>query len=60
MEKHSALLDIEHEDQIPVDTDHEGLAKFSGSDDVAYEKLFIRVLRMIEIGGKSIMDSSSR
>lgn len=60
MGKHSALLDIELEDQIPVDTDHEGLANFSGPEDVTYQKLFIRVLRMIEEAGESNMDSSSR
>lgn len=60
MEKHSALLDIENEDQIPIDTDHKWLAEFSGSDDVAYEKLFTRVLRMMDRGEKTSMDSSSR
>lgn len=54
MEKHSAVLDIEHIDQIPVDADHEGLARFSSSDDVAYEKLFKRVRRMIRTGGNSV------
>lgn len=48
MEKHSAVLDIEHVDQIPVDADHEGLASFS------YEKPFKRVRRMIRTGRNSV------
>jgi hypothetical protein len=48
VEKHLALLDIDAEEQIPVDANHEEMCKFSKRDDEAYEKLFKRIQRMIK------------
>ena len=48
MEKHSALLDIDGEEQIPVDANHEEMCKFMDREDDTYEKLFKRVRRMIK------------
>ncbi|KAN0086995.1 vegetative incompatibility protein HET-E-1 [Elaphomyces granulatus] len=47
VEKHSSLLDIPWEDQVPVDANHEEICKFAHPDDVVYEKLFKRVRRML-------------
>jgi hypothetical protein len=43
VEKHSSLLDIPGEDQIPVDANHEEICKFAHPNDAVYEKLFKRV-----------------
>ncbi|KAN0070689.1 hypothetical protein V8E54_011558 [Elaphomyces granulatus] len=48
VEKHSSLLDIPGEDQIPVDANHEEICKFAHPDDAVYEKLFKRVRRMLK------------
>jgi hypothetical protein len=48
VEKHSALLDVDGEEQIPVDADHEEICKFKDRDDDVYEKLFRRIRRMIK------------
>lgn len=48
MEKHSALLEIDGEEQIPVDADHEQICKFMEREDDVYEKLFKRIRRMIK------------
>ena len=48
VERHSALLDIDGEEQIPVDTDHQEMCKFTDRDDDVYEKLFKRIRRMIK------------
>ena len=48
VEKHSALLDVNAEEQIPVDANHEEICKFGERNDEAYEKLFKRIRRMIK------------
>jgi len=48
VEKHSALLDIPGEDQIPVDANHKEICKFAHRNDAVYEKLFRRVRRMLK------------
>ena len=48
MEKHSALLEIDGEEQIPVDADHEQICKFMEREDDVYEKLFKRIRRIIK------------
>ena len=48
MEKNSALLEIDGEEQIPVDADHEQICKFMEREDDVYEKLFKRIRRMIK------------
>lgn len=48
MEKHSALLEIDGEEQIPVDADHEQICKFMERKDNVYEKLSKRIRRMIK------------
>ncbi|KAI9768501.1 MAG: hypothetical protein M1840_004911 [Geoglossum simile] len=49
VEKHSALLDIDGEEQIPVDANHEDMCKFALRDDDVYEKLFKRIRRILRV-----------
>ena len=46
MEKHSALLEVNHEEQIPVDADHSAMCKFETELDDTFEKVYKRVRRM--------------
>lgn len=48
VEKHSALLDLDQEDQIPVNASHIDMCKFEASDDDVYNKLNKRVKRMVK------------
>ncbi|MCJ1349722.1 hypothetical protein MMC31_007963, partial [Peltigera leucophlebia] len=48
VEKHSALLEIDGEEQIPVNANHEEMCKFMERQDDVYEKIFKRVRRMIK------------
>ena len=48
MEKNSALLEIDGEEHIPVDADHEQICKFMDREDEVYKKLFKRIRRMIK------------
>lgn len=48
MEKYSALLEIDGEEQIPVDANHIEMCKFMEREDEVYEKLFKRVRRIIK------------
>ncbi|KAH0541632.1 hypothetical protein FGG08_003922 [Glutinoglossum americanum] len=48
VEKYSALLEVNGEDQVPVDADHRDMCKFGARDDPVYEKLFRRVRRMMK------------
>lgn len=57
MEKHSALLEIDGEERIPVDADHEQICKFMEREDNVYEKLFKRIRRMIK-EQDSVLNSS--
>ncbi|KAI9764475.1 MAG: hypothetical protein M1840_008401 [Geoglossum simile] len=58
VEKHSALLDIDGEEQIPVNASHEEMCKFAFRDDYTYEKLFMRIRRMIKVQDSSSPGSS--
>jgi len=58
VEKHSALLEVEGEDQIPIDANHIDMCKFAGRDDEVYEKLFKRVGRMVK--GKCVEVNTGR
>ncbi|KAH9203559.1 Alpha/Beta hydrolase protein, partial [Leptodontidium sp. 2 PMI_412] len=46
VEKHSALLETNHEEQIPVDADHSTMCKFETEADDTFEKVYKRVKRM--------------
>ena len=46
MEKYSALLETNHEEQIPVDADHSAMCKFETDDDDTFEKVYKRLRRM--------------
>ena len=48
VEKDSALLEIDGEEQIPVDADHEEMCKFKEREDDAYEKVFVRIRRVMK------------
>jgi hypothetical protein len=60
VEKHSSLLDIPGEDQIPVDANHEDICKFAHRNDAVYEKLFKRVRRMLKSVDIDNGDNSSK
>ncbi|KAK2765629.1 hypothetical protein FQN54_008483 [Arachnomyces sp. PD_36] len=47
VDKSSALLNIKEEEQIPVDTDQEGICKFANRDDEVYEMIFKRIRRAL-------------
>ncbi|KAJ9496115.1 hypothetical protein H2202_008361 [Exophiala xenobiotica] len=46
VEKYSALLETNHEEQIPVDADHNAMCKFETESDDTFEKVYKRVQRM--------------
>ncbi|KIW35358.1 uncharacterized protein PV07_02057 [Cladophialophora immunda] len=46
VEKNSALLEVHHEEQIPVDADHSAMCKFETEDDDTFEKIYKRIRRM--------------
>ncbi|KAK5215128.1 hypothetical protein LTR96_011450 [Exophiala xenobiotica] len=46
VEKHSSLLETNHEEQIPVDADHSAMCKFETENDDTLEKVYKRVKRM--------------
>ena len=58
MQKHSALLDIDGEEQIPVDANHEEMCKFMEREDNVYETLFKRVRKMIKEQGSAHINST--
>jgi hypothetical protein len=49
VEKHSALLEVDGEDQIPVDANHSNICKFPSRNDPYYEKCYKRILRMLKL-----------
>ena len=57
MEKYSALLEVEHEEQIPVDADHSAMCKFETEDDITFEKVYKRVTRIKNIHGTLLTSS---
>ncbi len=46
VEKHSALLEVEHDEQIPIDADHSAICKFETESDDTFEKVYKRMRRM--------------
>jgi hypothetical protein len=46
VEKQSALLEVEHEEQIPVDANHSTMCKFEADDNDTFEKVYRRIERM--------------
>lgn len=46
VEKNSALLEVSHEEQIPVDADHSAMCKFETDQDATFEKVYKRIKRM--------------
>lgn len=48
VDKHSALLEVEGEEQIPVDANHSEMCKFDGRDNEVYEKVFKSLGRMLK------------
>ena len=57
VDKHSALLQVDHEDQIPVEADHHEMCKFASPTDETYEKLYNRMRKMVEAYAKRQLDS---
>lgn len=60
VEKHSALLNANGEDQIPVDANHSDMCKFKSRDDEVYEKLYKRVLGILRGKGPAQIETDSR
>ena len=58
MEKHSALLEVEQEDQIPVDADHSMMCKFKADDDNTYEKVYKRIQRIRKEAGSTATEQA--
>ncbi|KAH0552892.1 hypothetical protein GP486_006908, partial [Trichoglossum hirsutum] len=58
VEKHSALLEVDGEEQIPVDADHEEMCKVIDREDDVYEKIFKRIRRMIKKQGSTHLNDS--
>ena len=48
MEKYSALLEIDGEDQVPVNANHRDMCKFDSRDNETYKKLVKRLNRMLK------------
>jgi hypothetical protein len=48
VEKHLALLEIDREEQIPIDTNYKEMRKFAESNNNIYKKLFKRIRRMLK------------
>jgi len=46
VEKYSALLETNHEEQIPVDADHRAMCKFETDQNDTFEKVYKRIQRM--------------
>lgn len=46
VEKHSALLEVEHEEQIPIDANHSAMCKFEADSNDTFEKVYKRIRRM--------------
>jgi hypothetical protein len=46
VEKHSALLEIEHEEQIPIDANHSVIYKFEADSDDTFKKVYKRIRRI--------------
>lgn len=46
VEKHSALLEVEHEEQIPVDANHSAMCKFEADSSDIFKKVYRRIQRM--------------
>ena len=46
VEKHSALLEVDKEDQVPVNADHSQICKFEKEDDDTFEKAWKRIERI--------------
>jgi hypothetical protein len=46
VEKHSALLEVDQEERIPIDADHSMMCKFEADSDGIFEKVYKRIKRM--------------
>ena len=40
------MLEVEHEEQIPVDANHSAMCKFEADSDDTFEKVYKRIQRM--------------
>lgn len=58
VEKHSALLETNDEEQIPVDANHSAMCKFETDDDPTFEKVYKRVSRMRDNPRRVVIEQS--
>ena len=58
VDKHSALLELSHEDSQPVDANHRDMCKFDTRNDETYKKLVKRIDRMLKGKGKVMAASN--
>jgi ankyrin repeat protein len=54
VEKHSALLEVDGEDQVPVNADHSQICDFETEDDDTFEKTWKRIERIRKEDGNCI------
>jgi hypothetical protein len=59
VEKHSALLEVEHEEQIPIDANHSAMCKFEADSDDTFEKVYKRIRRMRTDSRPRVTDQTS-
>ena len=55
VEEHSALLQVEGEDQLPVDADHHGICKYKSREDDTYAKIQKRIKRTLNGGASQLV-----
>jgi hypothetical protein len=58
VEKQSALLETNHEEQIPADADHSAICKFETEEDDTFEKVYKRVKRMRQNPQRAVNEQS--
>jgi hypothetical protein len=58
VEKHSALLEVQQEEQIPVDADHSMMCKFEADSGGIFEKVYKRIQRMRREAGSRATDQA--
>jgi hypothetical protein len=59
VEKHSALLEVEQEEQILVNANHSMMCKFEAASDDIFEKVCKRIGRMRKEAGTKATGTSS-
>lgn len=59
VEKSSALLEVNGEDQIPVNANHSEMCKFETRDNAVYDKLSKRINRILEAKERPVIEAGA-